>query len=229
MVVGVFHVRLPELHHTLDVLSGLSVRLSEMRCCPSSRPHAFFWVRSSEWGSGDALEEVLAEDLTVRSAQLLLKSETQRLYRIDFAGGSKGLESYEALVDLNGSILEARSSDGSWTIKVFFPRRRDLSEFYDRCRTIGLEPELTSLTITHDVPPDREYGLTAAQRHTLVVAARRGYFSVPKETSLVRLADDLGVSDQAVSERLRRGMDRLVRNTLLPAASEEGEEVLQTP
>lgn len=221
MVVGVFYVRLPELHHTLDALSGLSVRLSEIRSCPPSQPHAFLWIH----GGDDDLEAAFADDLSVRSANLLLESDAQRLYRVDLVDGSKGLQAYEALVDLNGSIMEATSSDGDWTLKTFFPTRCDLSEFYDRCRTIGLEPELTSLTVDHDVPPDREFGLTPVQRRTLIAAAERGYFSVPKETSLVRLAEELDVSDQAVSERLRRGMYRLVQGTLLTPERETTREL----
>lgn len=47
-------------------------------------------------------------------------------------------------------------------------------------------------------------GLTTRQRETLRLAADRCYFEIPRRATLADLADELGVSDQAISERLRR-------------------------
>ncbi len=56
-------------------------------------------------------------------------------------------------------------------------------------------------------------GLTTEQREALAVAYRNGYFAVPRETTTAALAEKLGISGQAVSERLRRGYTRLVDAT----------------
>ena len=45
-----------------------------------------------------------------------------------------------------------------------------------------------------------------------------GYYSLPRQISTQEIADEFGISDQAVSERLRRGITTLVTNTLLLAA-----------
>jgi predicted DNA binding protein len=47
------------------------------------------------------------------------------------------------------------------------------------------------------------------------LAVRGGYYGIPRGTSTQELADELGISAQAVTERLRRGVATLVNNTLL--------------
>lgn len=58
------------------------------------------------------------------------------------------------------------------------------------------------------------FGLTPSQQEALAVALEQGYFDVPRTTTLVEIAERLGVSDQAVSERLRRGEKHLLRRAL---------------
>lgn len=66
------------------------------------------------------------------------------------------------------------------------------------------------------VPEDLglEFSLTDVQRETLLAAHETGYFEVPREATLGDLAEQLGVTDTAASQRLRRGMATLVAATL---------------
>ncbi|MDS0258540.1 helix-turn-helix domain-containing protein [Haloarcula sp. S1CR25-12] len=59
--------------------------------------------------------------------------------------------------------------------------------------------------------------LTRKQRETLQVAARKGYFDVPRRCSLDDLADHFDRSGQAISERLRRASEALVTDQLVAA------------
>ena len=53
------------------------------------------------------------------------------------------------------------------------------------------------------------------QRDLLESAAREGYFKVPREITLVELADRSGISDQEASEQIRRRLDALVHESVL--------------
>lgn len=59
-------------------------------------------------------------------------------------------------------------------------------------------------------PSDTEsfarYGLTDIQYDTLLQALKQGYFNIPREIETAELARQYGISDQAVTERLRRDM-----------------------
>lgn len=57
--------------------------------------------------------------------------------------------------------------------------------------------------------------LTEDQRELLQNAVREGYFKVPREVTLVELAETHGLSDREASERIRHGLDVLVRDATL--------------
>lgn len=56
-------------------------------------------------------------------------------------------------------------------------------------------------------------------------SGRGGYYSIPRRVSTKDLADELGISDRPVKERLRRAISRSVRDTpLLPTKADEHEK-----
>lgn len=65
---------------------------------------------------------------------------------------------------------------------------------------------------------DADDGLTDPQREALVTARELGYFDVPRGASLSDVADEIGVSPAACSERLRRGQATLVADVERPLA-----------
>lgn len=52
----------------------------------------------------------------------------------------------------------------------------------------------------------------------LIKAVENGYYALPRGTTTNELGESFGISDQAVTERLRRGISNLVTNTLLITA-----------
>lgn len=59
-----------------------------------------------------------------------------------------------------------------------------------------------------------QYGLTPKQRETLVTALELGYFDVPQRSTMEDVAEEVGVSQQAVSKRLRHGHSNLITSAL---------------
>lgn len=49
----------------------------------------------------------------------------------------------------------------------------------------------------------------------LIRGVEAGYYSIPRQGSTNGLAAEFGISDQAMTERLRRGIRNLVTSTLL--------------
>lgn len=56
--------------------------------------------------------------------------------------------------------------------------------------------------------------MTAAQQEALLLAFESGFYDSPRTTTLAEIGDELEISQQAVSSRLRRGTRRLIANTL---------------
>ncbi|WP_224926111.1 helix-turn-helix domain-containing protein, partial [Saliphagus infecundisoli] len=104
-----------------------------------------------------------------------------------------------------------------------------LSEFQDYCSNAHIPLEVGR--IYNPVRPGTGmwYGVTQAQRETLMRAVQGGYYSIPRRMSTQDLADDLGISDQAVTERLRRAIVALTENTLIAMEEELAEEFEHVP
>lgn len=62
--------------------------------------------------------------------------------------------------------------------------------------------------------------LSETQRELLQTAVEEGYLKVPREITLVELAEIHDISDIEASRQLRRGLDVITRDVLLEKPSE---------
>lgn len=120
-----------------------------------------------------------------------------------------------AISDYGGYLLEGSGSGGTWSLQVRFQDHDSVSTFDKRCRENDVT--LTVTAVYNPTPPDASewYGLSTAQRETLLLAMREGYYDIPRQISTKELGRALDISDQAVTERLRRAIRTLSENTLL--------------
>lgn len=109
----------------------------------------------------------------------------------------------------------ARSIGPTWAFEIRFPSHDALSAFKERC-------EDTRIAVTVDriydpTKPDSgpRFGLTDPQRETLVRAVEGGYYDIPRRMSTKDLAEEFGISDQAITERLRRAIAGFTEHALI--------------
>lgn len=57
--------------------------------------------------------------------------------------------------------------------------------------------------------------MSPVQRETLLTAYRQGYFGIPRRTNQADLAEELEISDSALSQRIRRGVSKLIERDVL--------------
>lgn len=81
------------------------------------------------------------------------------------------------------------------------------------------EPALSSQRTADEWPIQ----LTTAQHETLTTALNMGYYNVSRDTTMDELAGTLGVSQQALSKRFRRGYRNLIEDSLTVSPPDEGE------
>ncbi|HKJ60000.1 MAG TPA: helix-turn-helix domain-containing protein [Halobacteriales archaeon] len=186
------------------------VTLELDRVVPLSDCHMpLLWVTSD-----DQVVDAVAASLE-RASQVIAVSELERsgdgaLLSLEWSPRPTGL--LEQLVRADATVLSASGSDSVWTFQVRFPSQDTLSSFSESCRDAGIA--LDVLRIGRGFSRGGDGVLTADQRETLVRAYETGFYKIPREKTAVELADDLGISDQALSERLRRGHERLVEATV---------------
>jgi predicted DNA binding protein len=176
-------------------------------------------IRLLFWASGgdfEAFDRKLDEDPSVRDPVVLTETNRRRLYRVIIAGEGVEDAAYSTMVQLDGVLLHAESTDTGWFVRMQFPDRAAVVEFQSWFDDNDLPFNITGIYEEAETP---ETGLgpnlTEIQRETLMAAYDVGYFDIPRERSLVEFADELGVSDTAVSQRLRRGMKKIVEYDLM--------------
>ncbi|SDR02053.1 helix-turn-helix domain-containing protein [Natronobacterium texcoconense] len=162
------------------------------------------------------VEGAFDADPAVVSTELLVETDDRLLFDVRFTDG-KGIDRlYDGLLVDGGSLLEAWGASGWWQIKTRFPDRDALCNGYDRLVEQGVDADLRRVTDVHG-QSEVDTRLTPEQREALEAALEYGYFEIPRRISMEELAEELGISHQALSERFRRAYETLVNDELEPA------------
>ncbi|MFD1511960.1 helix-turn-helix domain-containing protein [Halomarina rubra] len=167
------------------------------------------------WATGPDEETVraaLEADPTTTDVELLSSFDGEWLYRMEWVDRVGVV--LQMIANSEATIMEAWTDRERWWFRVLFPTREGLSSTHDYCEINDLRFDI-ELVREMEGDPSGRYGLTTEQFDALVAACEAGYFAVPRETDLDELAEDLDISHQALSERLRRGQEALVTDTLL--------------
>jgi predicted DNA binding protein len=131
------------------------------------------------------------------------------LYRIDWDETVESL--IYGMVETNATILEAKGRD-DWLFRIRFNDHESLSAFSDYCQRHDIRLNVRRVhNLTAEELRRERFELTNEQRAAIELALNRGYFEVPRRATLSDLAAELDVSQQAVSERLRRGTNKVMR------------------
>lgn len=180
------------------------------------QPLPFIRVHNS---TQDRFESTVQSHPSVSKIQLVNSHEGELLYALEWEPSAVSL--IQTILDLDGVILMATGTPETWSLELRFRTHGALSEFQAYYIEQGMQ-----VSIKHIYNPTRPdagpyFGLTPAQRKTLGYAVESGYYSLPREVSTQELADEFDISDQAVTERLRRGISTLVLNSLLMESEDD--------
>lgn len=173
------------------------------------RPVLFLWASGGDF---EAFEAGLQRDDTVESPELMESLPGRRLYRVQISDDADAVV-YPNDVEVGSSRLDVAFTTAGLHTRMRFPDRDALVEYRRLCNEMGLEMNVRRL-YRGDADATGGYGLSEKQRELLTLAAEEGYFDVPRDVPLATLADELGISPQSASERLRRGLASLIASTV---------------
>ncbi|ADJ16422.1 helix-turn-helix domain-containing protein [Halalkalicoccus jeotgali] len=203
------------LGRVLEVVSGISIELESM--VPMGETAIpFLWVHDSH---RDSFTANLAKQEVVSELTEIDALDGKTLYALEWDG--KTDELFRGIQQLGAQVLNATGTPRKWEFELRFPDHETLSDFQRYCQHHGITLDVRR--IYNPTRPDSGpwFGLTPVQRETLLLATERGYYDIPRQCTTLALAEELGVSDQAVTERLRRAIVTLVSNTVQYPAREE--------
>ncbi len=196
------------LSRTLDAVPDLAVESDRLASHSREWVLPLLWVRAED---SSAVQSAMDADPSIAEHEALHEIDGETLYRIVWSERVRRL--VDALTDRAGVVLAATADADAWQLSFRFVDHDALAAFQAELRERDADFALERV-VTPSEPRQREYGLTQEQYETLALAVDAGYYDVPRSASTADLADDLGVSRNAVSERLRRATAALVTSTL---------------
>lgn len=197
------------LDHTLTTVPDALVEIERIVATMKDRVMPYFWVTSVDQA---AFQDVFEEDESVQEIRRVDEVDGAALYR---ATWTKNIETIVyAYVEVGATILEATGSSGQWELQMRFDDSETLSDFQTYCQENDVSFELHGLREQSEPMASTQYHLTPKQRDTLVTALDAGYFDVPQKITMADLADQLGITQQALSKRLHHAYKNLIDSTL---------------
>jgi predicted DNA binding protein len=194
-----------QLGRALQGLADVEIELE--RVVPlRERVVPLFWAA----GDADAVEAALTDSACTAAVNRLVATGDRTLFEVRWGEAGEGV--VDALVEADASVLEARGDADSWAFRLRFDSHEQLSAFNMAATESGVPVTLRHLY--NPTPPAEPAALSAPQREALVLAYRRGFFEVPRRVTLAELADGIGISDSALSQRLRRALSVVVERAV---------------
>ncbi|MFC6767629.1 helix-turn-helix domain-containing protein [Natrinema soli] len=171
----------------------------------------YFWATGEDF---ESFERHVLSDPDIESITQLDRIDKTALYRAEWSHDVDGL--LDGLAGTEAVVLEASTMKEGWHFRVRFLNHDLLGQFYNFCTEQDISIHVERVyTLTEASRAGQIFELTSKQRKAIVLAVQYGYFKVPRETTLSEIADELDISQQAASKRVRRGADKVLRNALL--------------
>lgn len=169
----------------------------------------YFWVR------GRVVEDIVASfdvHAGVTNIRLIDSIEDEYLMRAEWEQEYIGV--LTALAETNIVVLSGVGAKDGWKFEVRGETREAIGKFRTYCQEHDIPIDITAV---HALLPiqGEGYELTDPQREALILAYERGYFDSPSEVTLEDIAEELGITQQSLSSRLKRGYRRLIAATLI--------------
>ncbi|WP_226043121.1 helix-turn-helix domain-containing protein [Natrinema sp. DC36] len=173
------------------------------------------------WAMGDDFEKyesTLTIDPTIDTYDCLTKLPEKRLYGLRLSDEGQHQTIHTVSVEHDITIIRLTATANKEELLARFPSRDAVAHLRKACLERNRRFELLNLykekSVKKDGGLESRYGITTGQKEALLTALEKGYFNVPRETTMDEIAEELCISTSALSTRLRRGQQALLLNTL---------------
>jgi predicted DNA binding protein len=208
MLIVEFTVDSPILEESLSRQPNATVR-HEAAYQNDGEITYLFWAESDDFA---AFEAALNADPTVTAPHVLTEANTRCLYHVTFTDRGEEVATFPVWGELDLVVLNGERTHDGWSVRIRIPDRETLKTYRDICLEQGVSFQLQSIYRDTGEPALLSLGLSEPQQEALTTAYQMGYFEIPRGASLAEVANRLELSQQAVSERIRRGATTLVES-----------------
>lgn len=206
-------VRIPAcdlaFEHAFEVVPNL--RFEMIQSVAADRAVSMTYVRV--WGAPrEEIEAAFDSDPSVDNFEAVSQRAESWLYEIAW-DSTRLFVLREIIFQRDGQIISACGQDDEWVLRLLVLDRDDISKVVDDTTSHDFSVDVARIT-KMDSQTASPGELTEEQYETLLMAVEKGYFEIPRRTTMEELAEEFGISHQALSERLRRGHRMLIESAL---------------
>lgn len=203
------------LKQTLDAHDAAHIRVAYAAEAPDTEldGELAVFIYLLDHPDHEAFEASLDADTTVCSWSRLYSDDYYCAYSLLT---NKAISIYAAAAEMGIFIDQVWSENGQWCVRMLLPSRGLLKELRLTLDEMGVRYSLESLQAY--TPDGHTANLTEGQFELLKEAYEYGYFQVPRGISQSELADRHDISESAVSQQIRRGMQRVLTSFFHRAA-----------
>lgn len=210
-MIAEFDLETPAMQTALQNAPQLDVSIIQQTATEDGRLDV---VVNAVRGEFDAFESGLEEDSSVCDWARYSDGDERRRYRITLTERGRELTTYPRWSKDGAVFLDGNRRRNGWRFRIQLPDEDSLQRYVSYCEDRAIDFKPIRLSRTNRSTVTERYGLTPTQTQTLVNASQQGFFQIPRECTLEELAAESDITHQALSERLRRGMESLVNSTL---------------
>ncbi|WP_227379691.1 helix-turn-helix domain-containing protein [Haladaptatus halobius] len=196
------------LQHTLSEFETVTFEVKQMVATTQDSLMPFMRIETTDCAR---LESAFATDDSVADFERIADFDTDCLYQLEWV--ERIDKRIRVLIDQKATILTATGKGDTWHLRLLFADHNAISRTNTSCKEHGIDFDVKNI---HELSGQqcKRFGLTDSQQTALRLAAARGYYSIPRDVTAEDLAAELGITHQALSERLRRGHGSLVNHVL---------------
>lgn len=168
----------------------------------------YLWIENGDFSKVESLLEnqPLIEEVTKYDERA-----GRALYAIQWTSPQDTFISI--LMDVDCLISEGNGTPERWEFELLARDHTELSDFQSTCIDNNIPVEIQQVVRSGFTSTDQS-DLTTKQREILLLAYEQGYFEVPRTVTVADLSKELGITPQAGSKRLRRGLQNIITDLI---------------
>lgn len=205
------------LYETLSTVPEMIVEVERLVAHGPDRIMPYFWTSG---GDHEEFEAAARDDPSVEDLTKLDELDTAVLYRANWIQDVESV--IYAYTETGAILLDATGRNEQWELQLRFDSEADITQFSTYIDEQELALDLSRLYHPSQPTSESPPTLTETQRETVIAGLRTGYYEIPRETTPSELAEEFGISQQALSKRFRRAHKALAENafTVTPPNNE---------
>lgn len=170
-----------------------------------------FWVDGATLAD---LTVTIEKDPLSEEVRHLTEMNGRHLFEVKWSPEVDAL--VDPLIESGAEVLRAEGTVDRWEFRLQFRNRAQLATFRELCQDNEVDMHLNAFYNPAVPVKKTDDGLTDEQYDIIDTAYQQGYWEIPREITLDELAALIGISSNAASQRLRRGLTMLVGEALRP-------------